>query len=97
MLALPLRGRNVSPPGQASFDQSQCIKSGIRKRVRRRTENGALGLYHEPMRGSGVTAESLDHLDFVAYTLIIDDIVFPDGITMMGALGGSGIPLVDVQ
>lgn len=29
-------------------------------------------------------------LDMVTFTLIIDDIVFPDGQTLMGALGGGG-------
>jgi sugar/nucleoside kinase (ribokinase family) len=29
-------------------------------------------------------------MDFVAFSLIIDDIVFPDGRTVMGALGGGG-------
>lgn len=28
--------------------------------------------------------------DFVAYSIIIDDLVFPDGRTVMGVLGGSG-------
>jgi sugar/nucleoside kinase (ribokinase family) len=28
--------------------------------------------------------------DFVAYSIIIDDLVFPDGCTRMGVLGGSG-------
>lgn len=29
-------------------------------------------------------------IDFVAYSIIIDDLVFPDGRTVMGVLGGSG-------
>ena len=29
-------------------------------------------------------------IDFVAFTIIIDDIVFPDGRTVMGVLGGGG-------
>lgn len=31
-------------------------------------------------------------LDLVAFTLVIDDIVFPDGHTLMGVLGGGGAP-----
>jgi len=30
------------------------------------------------------------HIDFVTFNIIIDDIVFPDGRTAMGVLGGSG-------
>src|SRR5690242_16095544 len=29
-------------------------------------------------------------MDFVTYSIIIDDLVFPDGRTAMGVLGGSG-------
>ena len=29
-------------------------------------------------------------MDFVTFSLIIDDIVFPDGKTAMGTLGGGG-------
>ena len=29
-------------------------------------------------------------MDFVTFTIIIDDIVFPDGRTAMGVLGGGG-------
>ncbi len=29
-------------------------------------------------------------LDAVAFTLIVDDIVYPDGSTLMGVLGGGG-------
>ncbi len=30
-------------------------------------------------------------IDFVTFSLIIDDIVFPDGQTAMGMLGGGGL------
>ena len=29
-------------------------------------------------------------VDFVTYSIIIDDLVFPDGQSVMGVLGGSG-------
>jgi hypothetical protein len=29
-------------------------------------------------------------MHFIAYSIIIDDLVFPDGRTQMGVLGGSG-------
>ncbi len=29
-------------------------------------------------------------MDLVAFTLIVDDMVFPDGSTQMGQLGGGG-------
>jgi hypothetical protein len=29
-------------------------------------------------------------IDFVAFSLILDDLVFPDGRTAMGVLGGGG-------
>ena len=42
--------------------------------------------------GRGADADADDaQLDAVAYTLIIDDIVLPDGQTEMGVLGGSGM------
>ena len=30
-------------------------------------------------------------LDAVAFTLIVDDLVYPDGRTLMGVLGGGGM------
>jgi hypothetical protein len=63
---------------------------------RRRTAAAPPPRSHVPARAalssSSAAAAAVDTpaLDAVCFTLIVDDIVFPDGATAMGVLGGGG-------
>jgi sugar/nucleoside kinase (ribokinase family) len=43
-----------------------------------------------PMTGQPQSSQTSPPIDFVTFSLIIDDVVFPDGQTAMGLLGGGG-------
>lgn len=76
--------------GTANFKHSRqpcdAIKIARGGRSRLLTHNQAV----QRRRGHTATASAGTHLSCVCFTVIIDDIVFPDGRTLMQVLGGGG-------